>query len=192
MSCTWYVMEVLLPGVAARSATKVTTPVDVFNVYVPSPAITTTPSASQVAGDEPGVIKHVAVGIKPALEVARPPCEVIVVNVAVAPGITLLVSEVATGTAGAMTVDVMVACVTWPVESATTYFTGVAVPLNVSNGSKVTVPFGFTVYVPSFGIVKEARLQFTSTVLVVAHNFRLEGTKVAGEVTVSFVSGEIT
>jgi hypothetical protein len=32
MSCTWYVIGVLFPGVATGSAAKVTTPVDGFNV----------------------------------------------------------------------------------------------------------------------------------------------------------------
>ena len=32
MSCTWYVIGVLFPGVATGSAAKVTTPVDGFSV----------------------------------------------------------------------------------------------------------------------------------------------------------------
>jgi hypothetical protein len=100
-------------------------------------------------------------------------------------------SELATGTPGAATVGVMVAPVTWPVVSATTYFTGEAVPRNVGNGSKVIVPFAFTVYVPSFGTVNVVRLQLAFAVEVVAHNFTDEGTNVAPEPGVSFASGEI-
>jgi hypothetical protein len=113
------------------------------------------------------------------------------VKVAVPPGTTAFVSGVATGAAGIETVGVIVAPVTWPVESATTYFTAVAVPLNVGSGSKVTVPFAFTVYVPSPATVNVVRLQLALAVLVVAHNFTLLAIKVAGDVTVSFVKMEI-
>jgi hypothetical protein len=68
---------------------------------------------------------------------------------------------------------------------------GEAGPTNVGNGSNVTVPLAFTVYVPSFGTVNVVRLQFAFNVEVVAHNFTLVGTKVAGEVTVSLPSIEI-
>ena len=67
------------------------------------------PSASHVAGDELGVIKHVALVSKPTPEVASAPVPVIVVNVAVPPGMTLSVSAVATGPAGIATVGVIVA-----------------------------------------------------------------------------------
>jgi hypothetical protein len=88
-------------------------------------------------------------------------------------------SGVATGAFGAVTVGVIVALATWPVESVTTYFTGVAVPLKVGKGSKVTVPLAFTVYVPSPAIVNVVRLQLALAVLVVAHNFTLLDTNVA-------------
>jgi hypothetical protein len=149
------------------------------------------PSASQVAGEEPGTIKHVADVLSPAGDVASAPVPVSVVNVAVPPGITALDSGVATGALGAATVGVTVALATWPVESVTTYFTGVAVPLNVGRGSNVTVPFAFTVYVPSPATVRVVRLQLALAVLVVAHNFTLLAIKVAGDVTVSFVKMEI-
>lgn len=132
-----------MPCVAPASATKVTTPVEVFNVYVPSPEIVTTPSASQVV--VLGVIKHVDAATRPTPEVAKPFEPLIVVKVAVPPGITALVSGVATGAAGAVTVGVIVAPANCVVESATTYFTGEAVPINVGNGSNVMVPFAFTV-----------------------------------------------
>jgi hypothetical protein len=60
----------------------------------------------------------------------------------------VFVSGVAVGVRGALTVGVMVVFATWPSVSETWYLTAVAVPLNVGNGSKVTVPFAFTVYVP--------------------------------------------
>ena len=88
-----------------------TTPVDVFNVYVPSFAIVTTPSASQVAGEDAGVIRHVAVVSNAAVEVARPEAPVRVVNATVPPGMTDFVSGVATGGAGLATVTVIVAFV---------------------------------------------------------------------------------
>jgi hypothetical protein len=147
------------------------------------------PSASQVVVF--GVNKHVADVLSPAGDVASAPVPVTVVKEAVPPGTTAFVSGVATGAAGIETVGVMVALVTWPVESATTYFTAVAVPLNVGSGSKVTVPFAFTVYVPSPATVNVVRLQLALTVLVVAHNFTLLAISVAGEVTVSFVKMEI-
>ena len=47
---------------------------------------------------------------------------------------------------GELTVGVIVALSTRPRVSATWYVTGVAtVPVNVDNGSNVTVPSGFTV-----------------------------------------------
>jgi hypothetical protein len=71
------------------------------------------------------------------------------------------------------------------------YFTGEAVPTNDGNGSKVTVPFALTVYVPSFGTVNVVRLQLAFAVDVVAHNFTLLATKVAGVVAESLLNGEI-
>ena len=191
MSVTWYVIGVLVPCVALASATNVTTPVAAFNVYVPSPAIVTMPSESQLAGEELGTIKQVREVLRPTPDVAKAPVPVIVVNVAVPPGITALDSGVATGAFGAVTVGVIVALATWPVESVTTYFTGVAVPLKVGKGSKVTVPLAFTVYVPSPAIVNVVRLQLALAVLVVAHNFTLLDTNVAPLPAASFVSGEM-
>ena len=107
MSVTRYVIGVFEPCVAFTSATKVTTPVAAFNVYVPSPAIVTTPSASHVV--VLGVSKHVTAAFNPAVAVANAPVPVIVVNVAVPPGITALLSGVATGNGGGTTVGVMVA-----------------------------------------------------------------------------------
>jgi hypothetical protein len=138
------------------------------------------------------VIKHVTVAFSPTPDDARPFVPVKVVNAIVPPGITDLVSGVATGPVGGSTVGVIVALVTWPVVSATTYFTGVATPANVGNGLNVTVPFGLTVYVPSPGTVNEVAVHETFAVDVVAHNLRLDITKVAGEVAVSLVRGEIT
>ena len=100
-------------------------------------------------------------------------------------------SLTAIGTRGALTVGVIVALVTWPVESATTYFTGVATPAKVGNGLNVTVPSGLTVYVPSFGTVNDVNVHEAFAVVVVAHNLRLDATKVAGLVAESFVKGEI-
>ena len=122
---------------------------------------------------------------------ARPPAPVNVVKVAVPPGMTAFDSGATTGAAGIETVGVIVALVTWPVVSVTTYFTGEAVPTNVGSGSNVTVPFAFTVYVPSLGTVKEERLQLAFAVEVVAHNFTDEGTNVAGVVAESLFNGEI-
>jgi hypothetical protein len=149
----------------------------------------TMPSASQVVVF--GVSRHVALEFRPTPEVASAPVPVRVVNVAVPPGITALDSGVAVGAPGRETVGVIVAPVTCPVESATTYFTGEASPVKEGSGSKVTVPFALTVYVPSPEIVNVVRLQLALAVLVVAHNFTLLAIKVAGDVTVSFVKMEI-
>ena len=54
-------------------------------------------------------MRHVAEVLKPATAVAKPPVPVTVVNVTVPPGITDFVSGPATGTAGAVTLGVMVA-----------------------------------------------------------------------------------
>jgi hypothetical protein len=107
MSVTRYVIDVFVPAVALTSAAKVTTPVVVFKVYVPSPAIVTTPSASHVV--VLGVRRHVEEVTRPTPEVASAPVPVNVVNVAVAPGITAFVSGVAIGAGGAVTVGVTVA-----------------------------------------------------------------------------------
>jgi hypothetical protein len=99
----------LIPGVTLVAATKVTTPVDAFKVYVPSFAIVTTPSASQVAGDELGVMRHVEAVLKPATAEARPLAPVKVVYATSPPGITDFDCDVAVGDAGAETVGVIVA-----------------------------------------------------------------------------------
>ena len=64
----------------------------------------TTPSASHIAGDDPGVMRHVTEAFNPAGELAKPEEPVIVVNVVVAPGATVRVSGVTVGTAGIATV----------------------------------------------------------------------------------------
>ena len=71
----------------------------------------TTPSASHASGDEAGVIKHVNDVLSPTPEVASAPLPVNVVKATVPPGMTDLVSGVATGAAGGLTVGVMVALV---------------------------------------------------------------------------------
>ena len=88
MSVTRYFKAVLVPCVAAGSATKVTTPVAVFNVYLPTPTTSTTPSASHSSGEDPGVMRHVADAVNPTTELAKPDAPVIVVNETVPPGIT--------------------------------------------------------------------------------------------------------
>ena len=138
MSVTLYVIGVFVPSVAFTSATYVTTPVDAFNVYVPSPAMVTTPSASHVV--VPGVSKHVAEGFRPTVEEPKPPVPVTVVNVAVPPANTAFVSGVAAGPAGGSTNGVIVAATVRPRMSVTTYFTGAAVPTKLGNGSNVTTP----------------------------------------------------
>jgi hypothetical protein len=113
------VSAVFVPAVAFASATNVTTPVAGFNVKVPSPEIVTTLSASQTAGLEAGVIKQVAFEplVCNCVPVASPEVPVIVVNVAVPPGITAFISGVATGAGGGVTVGVIVASSVRPSES---------------------------------------------------------------------------
>ena len=67
------------------------------------------------------------------------------------------------------------------------YFTAEAAPLNVGNGSNVTVPFALTVYVPSFATVNVDNEQLAFAVAVVAQSFTLVATNVAPEPGVSFV-----
>jgi hypothetical protein len=174
------------------AATKVTTPVDAFKVYVPSFAIVTTPSASQVAGDELGVMRHVEEVLKPATAEARPLAPVKVVNATSPPGITDFDCDVAVGDAGAETVGVTVAPASCPIVSATTYFTGDAVPVNVGSGSNVIVPFRFAVYVPSLGTVREGEVQLALAVEVVAQNFTEVASSGASDPAVSFVSSDMT
>ena len=90
-------------------------------------------------------MRQVAELVKPTADAANPDVPVIVLNATVPPGMTAWAFGVAVGAAGKPTVGVMVAPANWVVESATTYFTGDAVPENVGNGLKVTVPFAFTV-----------------------------------------------
>ena len=71
----------------------------------------TTPSESHASGDEAGVIKQVTAVLNPTPEVAKPLVPVRVVKAIVPPGITDLVSDVATGPAGIDTVGVIVAVV---------------------------------------------------------------------------------
>ena len=103
------------------------------------------PSASHAAGEEAGVIKHVAEVSNPAADVAKPLAPVTVVNATDAPAATFLVCGVATGALGVPTVATTVALPRRVVESATTYFTGDALPVNEGNGSNVIVPAALTV-----------------------------------------------
>jgi hypothetical protein len=135
--------------------------------------------------------KQVEAATSPTPDVASAPAPVMVVKVAVAPGITVFVSGVTTGKAGIATVGVIVAPVNWPVLSCTAYFTGDAVPVKLAIGLNVTVPSGFTVYVPSFGTVKVVRSQLALSVEVVEQSFTLLATSVAGDVVVSFPRIEI-
>ena len=96
---------VFVPEVALASAVKLTTPFTKVNV--PSPGISTTPSASQAAGNEPGVIRHVTDVFKPATELANPDAPVSVLNDAVPPGATLSVFGVAVGGVGKPTVTLI-------------------------------------------------------------------------------------
>jgi hypothetical protein len=70
--------------------------------------------------------------------------------------------------------------------------TGEAVPVKVGSGSNVTEPFAFTVYVPWLATVNVVKSQLAFAVEVVAHNFTVLATKIAGDVVESFVKIEIT
>ena len=140
-----------------------------------------------MSGTEAGVIKQVNEVSSPTPDVAKPPVPVNVVNATVPPGMTVLDCAVATGAAGAVTVGVIVASSVRPVVSATMYFTAEAAPLKVGNGSKVTVPFALTVYVPSLTTVKVDKSQLAFAVAVVAQSFTLVAANVAPEPGVSFV-----
>ena len=77
-------------------------------------------------------------------------------------------------------------------ESATTYFTGDAVPVNVESGTNVTVPFAFTVYVPWPATSRVSRLQLAFAVDVVSHNFTEVAIRVAPVPAASPVKTSIT
>ena len=138
-----------------------------------------------------GVYKQVDAATSPTPDVASAPVPVMVVKVAVAPGMTDLVSGFATGKAGIATVGVIVAPVNWPVLSCTAYFTGGAVPVKLESGLNVTVPSGFTVYVPTPSTVSVVRSQLAFAVEVVAQSFTVLAINVAGDVTVSLPRIEI-
>jgi hypothetical protein len=142
MSVTRYVIAVLGPTVASSSATYVTIPVEGFSVYTPSPVIVIVLPATHVAGDDAGVMRHVNEAFNSASAVVNPPVPVTVVNVAVPPGITDFDSGDATGSDGAVTVAAMVAVVSCRPVSNIVYLIGVAVPLKLGSGTKVTVPSG--------------------------------------------------
>jgi hypothetical protein len=66
--------------------------------------------------------------------------------------------------------------------------TAVAVPLNVGSGSNVTVPFTFTVYVPSLATVNVVALH-VGTDWFVSHNFTVVAIKGKDDPTVSLAVG---
>jgi hypothetical protein len=193
MSVILYVIDVRRPIGAFAKDVYDTVPVATSTEYVPSPAMVT------------GVVPQMFVTGSTmqrvdALNAAPPaaaaasifgPVPVIGWNETVADGATGRRSGVATGGGGISTVGVMVAEATRPLTSATTYFTGDAVPTKVGNGSKVTVPFALTVYVPSPPTVSVVSVQLAIAVEIFAHKRTLLGTSVAGATAESLFSGEI-
>ena len=151
-SATRYVTGVFNPGVAFAKAVNVTTPVEVFTEYEPSPAIVS--DVTHVFGVTAVLIKHVLDALKAGPPVvARPPVPVSVVNATDDPGSTSFASAVAVGAGGGVTVGVIVARLRWPSASATAYLIGVAVPVKDGSGSNVTAPdVGLKVYVPWLAI----------------------------------------
>ena len=128
-------IAVSAPEVTPFSATKVTTPVDEFNVNVPSPAIAMTPSASHalVKGSNKHVAEVTKAGPSTVPMCARPPAPVIVVKVAVPPGSTAFTSALADGGGGPETVGVYVADTVRAVGarlSETWYVAAAGVPTN--------------------------------------------------------------
>ena len=101
-------------------------------------------------------------------------------------------SFTATGTGAAPTVGVIVEWATWPRESSIRYGTAVAVRLvKETSGSKVTVPFAFTVYVPSPATVKDVFVQL-GAVSEDPHNLSVDVTSGAlASPGLSFVNGEM-
>jgi hypothetical protein len=164
-------------------------PVAAFNVYVPSLATVTIPSASHDAGDDPGIIKHVAAVLNGACAVARPDALVNVVKVVVPPGMTVLDSGLAVGAVGVPTVTCISALVRCVAESSTTYLIGDAVPVNEGSGLNVTVPSGLTVYVPSPLTVNDVNVHEESAVVVVGQSRSELGTIVPRLPAMSLVRG---
>ena len=76
-------------------------------------------------------------------------------------------------------------------ESATTYFTDDAVPLKVGNGSKVTVPFALTRYVPSLATKSSVNVQLAFAVEIVAQSLTDVVVRVAPAPAASPVSTSI-
>ena len=104
-SVTRYVTGVFVPGVAPADAANVTTPVDVFTVYVPCPEITTDDLHTESAGS----IRQVADVVKAGPpDEARPPVPVNVVNATDEPGRTVFCWDEAVGAGGGVTVGVTV------------------------------------------------------------------------------------
>ena len=115
-------MGVLVPSEIVPKAVNVATPVDRLSVHVPSPIITTSSlgSHSSVAGSMRQVLE--ASSDTPDASGVSP---VMLLNVAVPPGITVCVSGNADGGGGGVTVGVIVAESILPSVSATWYATGV-------------------------------------------------------------------
>ena len=110
-----------------------------------------------------------------------------------APTMPVVVFAVATEAPGGVTVGVIVEAPYWPSASATTYQTGtVAGPVNVFDGSKVTVPVpASNEYTPS-AVVTEVAEQFddvNGAVAAVGHKRKLVAFNVVPAPAVSFDAG---
>jgi hypothetical protein len=192
-----YLIGVAVPE-NVDSGLNVTTPVVVLTVYTPSPATVNVVNAavSQLASLVPVTHSRTEVGSS----VSLPPLAVSPTNTSInwftsdAPVEVSLsaVGPLATATAPAATVGVIVAEALDPKEFATTYLIGVAVPANVDNGVNVTTPVDVsTVYVPSPAMVSDVAVHTESSVPVV-HSRTEDGINVAPVPATSPVSTSIT
>jgi hypothetical protein len=189
---TMYLIGVAVPE-NVDNGVNVTAPVVVSTVYVPSPG-TVSESPLQLASAVPVKQNLIDAGTREPLPAVSPVSTSITCAVLNAPVEVSLsaVGPLATATAPAATVGVIVAEALDPKEFATTYLIGVAVPANVDNGVNVTTPVDVsTVYVPSPAMVSDVAVHTESSVPVV-HSRTEDGINVAPVPATSPVSTSIT
>jgi hypothetical protein len=189
---TTYFIGVAVPE-NVDNGVNVTAPVAVSTVYVPSPG-TVSEAPLQLTSAVPVRQNLIDAGRREPLPAVSPVSTSITCAVLNAPVEVSLsaVGPLATATAPAATVGVIVAEALDPKEFATTYLIGVAVPANVDNGVNVTTPVVvFTVYVPSPAMVSDVAVHTKSSVPVV-HSRTEDGINVAPVPATSPVSTSIT
>jgi hypothetical protein len=189
MSVVRKVTGVRVPGDAPADAVNVTTPVDRSIDHVPSLGTTTEVLHCESAGStRQGPFCTFPATVNPPD--TNPVDAVTDVKLTDWPANNIFDSGWATGGGGTATWTPMVALLLCPSESATTYFTGVAVPVKVGSGSKVTLPSTLAAQVPSLATVNDEVVHEASLVAT-AHTRTDWGSKVVPAADVSFSSTRI-